>query len=254
MKNLIHLLIVAVALTFISCSKKSETASDTNVASEAEVAQETVAAAEKESETLAEKAASAMKALELELPKPKFSGTPVPIKGIPHLEKTTIGERVLPQVPSDVGLISEGKEVLSSDDWPIIGELEFLTDGDKDADEGYYVELAPELQWVQINLEESKEIFVVALWHYHSQARAYHDVIVQVSDDPEFGSGVKTIFNSDHDNSAGFGKGNDKAYIETHEGKIIEAKGVKGQYVRFYSNGNSTDTMNHYIEAQVFGR
>lgn len=198
--------------------------------------------------------AQAEKTLELELPKPKFSGTPVPIKGIPHLAKTTIGERELPKVPNDVTLISEGKDVDSSDDWPIIGELEFLTDGDKDADEGYYVELGPELQWVQINLEESKEIFVIALWHYHSQARAYHDVIVQVSDDPEFGSGVKTIFNSDHDNSAGLGKGKDKAYIETHEGKIIEADGVKGQYVRFYSNGNSTDTMNHYIEAQIFGR
>lgn len=198
--------------------------------------------------------AQAEKTLELELPKPKFSGTPVPIKGIPHLAKTTIGERVLPKVPDDVELISQGKEVTSSDDWPIIGELEFLTDGDKDADEGYYVELGPELQWVQIDLESSKEIHVIALWHYHSQARAYHDVIVQVSDDPEFGSGVKTIFNSDHDNSAGLGKGKDKAYIETHEGKIIEANGVKGQYVRFYSQGNSTDTMNHYIEAQIFGR
>ena len=198
--------------------------------------------------------AQAEKTLELELPKPKFSGTPVPIKGIPHLAKTTIGERVLPKVPDDVGLISDGKEVTSSDDWPIIGELEFLTDGDKDADEGYYVELGPELQWVQIDLESAKEIHVIALWHYHSQARAYHDVIVQVSDDAEFGSGVKTIFNSDHDNSSGLGKGKDKAYIETHEGKVIEAGGVKGQYVRFYSNGNSTDTMNHYIEAQIFGR
>ena len=198
--------------------------------------------------------AQAEKTLELELPKPKFSGTPVPIKGIPHLAKTTIGERVLPKVPDDVGLISDGKEVTSSDDWPIIGELEFLTDGDKDADEGYYVELGPELQWVQIDLESAKEIHVIALWHYHSQARAYHDVIVQVSDDAEFGSGVKTIFNSDHDNSSGLGKGKDKAYIETHEGKVIEAGGVKGQYVRFYSNGNSADTMNHYIEAQVFGR
>jgi len=199
-------------------------------------------------------AAQAEKALEIELPKPKFSGTPVPIKGISHLEKTTIGERPAIMVPDDVELVSEGKEVSSSDDWPIIGELEFLTDGDKDADEGYYVELGPELQWVQIDLEESKEIFVIALWHYHSQARAYHDVIVQVSDDAEFGSGVKTVFNSDHDNSAGLGRGGDKAYIETHEGKIIDAKGVSGRYVRFYSQGNSTDTMNHYIEAQIFGR
>ncbi|MCZ6672094.1 MAG: discoidin domain-containing protein [Verrucomicrobia bacterium] len=197
---------------------------------------------------------AADKVLEFDLPKPKFSGTPVPIKGIPHLEKTAQGARPDFKVPSDVELVSEGKEVTSSDDWPIIGELEFLTDGDKDADEGYYVELGPELQWVQIDLEASKEIFAIVLWHYHSQARAYHDVVVQVSDDPEFGSGVKTIFNSDHDNSAGLGRGKDKAYIESYEGKLIDAKGVSGQYVRLYSQGNSTDTMNHYLEAQVFGR
>ena len=79
-------------------------------------------------------------------------------------------------------------------------------------------------------------------------------MIVQVSDDAEFGGGVSTIFNSDHDNSAGLGRGKDKAYVESYEGKLIDAKGAKGQYVRFYSQGNSTDTMNHYIEAQVFGR
>ncbi len=199
-------------------------------------------------------AQAADKVLQLELPKPKFSGTPVPIKGFPHLEKKRQGARSEFRVPSAVELVSQGKEVTSSDDWPIIGELEFLTDGDKDADEGYYVELAPELQWVQIDLEMSREIFAVVLWHYHSQARAYHDVIVQVSDDPEFGSGVKTLFNNDHDNSSGLGRGNDKAYVESYEGKLIDAKGAEGRYVRFYTKGNSTDTMNHYIEAQIYGR
>lgn len=199
-------------------------------------------------------APAADKVLQLELPKPKFSGTPVPIKGFPHLEKKRQGARPDFMIPADVELVSDGKEVTSSDDWPIIGELEFLTDGDKDADEGYYVELAPDLQWVQIDLETSSEIFAIALWHYHSQARAYHDVIVQVSDDPEFGSGATTVFNNDHDDSSGLGRGKDKAYVETYEGKLIDAKGAKGRYVRFYSKGNSTDTMNHYIEAQVFGR
>lgn len=197
---------------------------------------------------------AAEKVLELELPKPKFSGTPVPIKGIPHLEKAAPGSRPAFKVPADVELVSDGKEVTSSDDWPIIGELEFITDGDKDADEGYYVELGPGLQWVQIDLEASKEIFAIAIWHYHSQARAYHDMIVQVSDDPEFSSGVKTVFNNDHDNSAGLGRGSDKAYVESYEGKLVDAEGVKGQHVRLYSQGNSTDTMNHYIEVQVFGR
>ncbi|MBC9889500.1 MAG: hypothetical protein F7B06_06545, partial [Opitutae bacterium] len=52
----------------------------------------------------------------------------------------------------------------------------------------------------------------------------------------------------------GLGRGNDKAYVESYEGKLIDAKGAEGRYVRFYTKGNSTDTMNHYIEAQIYGR
>jgi len=29
---------------------------------------------------------------------------------------------------------------------------------------------------------------------------------------------------------------------------------VKGRYVRLYSNGNTTNKMNHYIEVEVFGK
>ena len=43
-------------------------------------------------------------------------------------------------------------------------------------------------------------------------------------------------------------------YIETHFGKLIDAKGVKGRYVRLYSNGNTTNKFNDYIEVEVFGK
>jgi hypothetical protein len=94
----------------------------------------------------------------------------------------------------------------------------------------------------------------VVIWHFHAQARVYHDVIVQVSDDPKFESGVKTIFNNDHDNSAKLGTGRDQAYIENYEGKLIDAGGVKGRYVRLYSNGSTTDELNHYVEVEVWGQ
>ena len=142
----------------------------------------------------------------------------------------------------------------SSDDFPVIGELEYVTDGDKDGADGSYVELGPGLQWVQIDLEQAREIFAVALWHYHAQARAYKDVIVQVADDADFISNVVTVYNSDHDNSAGLGIGKDKEYIETNGGRLIDAKGVQAQYIRLYSNGSSSSDMNHYIEVEVFGR
>ena len=82
----------------------------------------------------------------------------------------------------------------------------------------------------------------------------YRDVVVQVSDDPDFISGVKTIFNNDQDNSAGLGIGKDREYFESDEGKLIDGAGVKGRYVRCYSKGNTSDAQNHYIEVEVWGK
>lgn len=191
--------------------------------------------------------------LKIEVPRPVFIGTPKPIKGFPHLEKKGL-KRAAPLVPAGTVNLAAGKDVTGSDDFPIIGDLEFITDGDKDGEEGYFVELAPKTQWVQIDLKKASTIHGICIWHFHSQARAYHDVIVQISDDPDFVDGVKTIFNSDHDNSSKLGVGKDLAYVETYKGKYIEAAGAKGQFVRLYSGGNSTNAMNHYIEVEVFGK
>ena len=43
-------------------------------------------------------------------------------------------------------------------------------------------------------------------------------------------------------------------YVETNEGKLIDAKGVHGRYVRLYSSGNHVNDMNHYIEVEVYGK
>ena len=195
---------------------------------------------------------SSAKPLKLDVPRSQLTGTPVPIK-IDNLEAKTPNPE--PDVPEDVKNIAKGKKVTSSDDFPLIGELELVTDGDKEAAEGSYVEIQNGFQWVQIDLEKTSEIFAVAVWHYHSQERAYKDVVVQVSDDPTFKSGVKTIFNNDHDNSAKLGKGQNKAYVETNLGKLMVVNPpVKGRYIRLYSNGNTSNDMNHYIEVEVFGR
>ena len=65
---------------------------------------------------------------------------------------------------------------------------------------------------------------------------------------------MQTLFNNDHDNSAGIGEGKDMEYIETNQGKLIDAKGVQGQFVRLSSNGSTGSDMNHYIEVEVFGK
>ena len=191
--------------------------------------------------------------LKTDLPKPLFVGTPVPIK-VPNLEPVQKGKRPDFMVPAGTVNLAKGKKVTASDNEPVVGTLDLITDGDKEGDEGSWVELAPGKQWVQIDLEKSAEISAVLVWHYHSQARAYSDVVVQISDDPKFEKDVTTIFNNDAANELGLGAGKDLAYVETYEGKLIDAKGVKGRYVRLYSKGNTTSKMNHYIEVEVFGK
>lgn len=190
--------------------------------------------------------------LETKLPRPLYTGTPAPFK-VANLERPRKGKRPVFKVPEGTINLSAGKSVTSSDDWPVIGELELATDGDKDGEEGYYVELGPKLQFVQIDLQERAAIYAIIVWHYHGQPRVYHDIIVQISNDTEFKTGIQTVYNNDHDNSAGLGVGKDKAYLETYEGRLIDANGAVGRYVRLYSKGNTTDSMNHYIEVEVFG-
>ena len=194
-----------------------------------------------------------MTVLKIELPKPMFVGTPVPVK-LPNLEKPGQKQAELKVPEGATTNIAAGKKVTSSDEFPVIGDLEMVTDGDKDGADGSYVELGPEVQWMQVDLEKPHNVYAIVVWHYHMNARAYHDVIAQVSDDPEFKTGVNTVYNSDHDNSAKLGAGKDKAYIETNRGRLIDAKGATGRYVRFTSRGNTADEMNHYVEVEIYGK
>jgi hypothetical protein len=82
----------------------------------------------------------------------------------------------------------------------------------------------------------------------------YFDVVVQIADDPNFIKNVRTIFNNDHDNTSKLGAGKDMNYVETSEGRLVDAKGAVARYVRLYGNGNNADEMNNYIEIEVFGR
>ena len=157
-------------------------------------------------------------------------------------------------VPKGVTLLSVGKPVSASDEEPIIGEIAMITDGDKEGSEGSFVELGPGVQWVQIDLGDSYKIYPIVVWHFHSQAAVYFDVVIQVSDDPDFIDSVEVVFNNDHDNSSGLGVGKQKEYIEVYEGRLFKGKGAKGRYVRLYSNGNTSTDLNHYIEVEVYGK
>jgi formylglycine-generating enzyme required for sulfatase activity len=191
--------------------------------------------------------------VEIELPQPQFEGTP---KNMRASRIKPVQTEPGPPFLAPVGTtnVALGKPVSSSDAEPVIGELAMITDGDKEAAHGSFVELGPLLQHVTIDLEAEHEIYGVRLWHYHLEARVYFDVIVQVSNDPNFGAGVTTIFNNDMDNSAGLGAGRDMHYVDTYFGELFDAKGVRGRYVRLYSRGSSADDLNHYIEVEVYAR
>lgn len=198
-------------------------------------------------------AAEAKVPLKIELPRPLFVGTPVPVQ-LPNLEQPLKGKRPDLMVPAGTKLLSAGKPVTASDTEPIIGDPSMITDGDKSGTDGAYVEFGPGVQWVQIDLGAADRLAAIAVWHFHSQARVYHDVIVQVSDDPKFKQGVRTLYNNDANNAAGLGKGSDLAYVETYQGRVIAAHGVRARYVRLYSNGNTSDELNDYCEVEVYGQ
>lgn len=194
--------------------------------------------------------------LKTEIPEEVLAGTPPDVLSMlfPGLEKLPKGKRPDFLVPKGTVNLALKKKVTSSDPNPVLGELKYVTDGNKEGTEESYVELGPMLQWIQIDLEKPSNIYAIFVWRYFREARSYHDVIIQVSDDEKFTKNVKTIYSNDQDNSARKGIGKSRPYIETNLGKLIDAKGAKGRYVRFYSQGNTANDLNHYVEVEVFGK
>ena len=191
--------------------------------------------------------------LDIKLPRAMFEGTPQPLR-VPHWEKPLGKDRPPFLAPVGTKNVAFEKPVSSTDDLPIYGELEMITDGDKEAADGSYVELGPFKQSVTIDLEAEYDIYAIVFWHYHKQAVVYFDVVVQVASVPDFITGVTTLFNNDIDNSYGLGVGKDMHYTETNEGKLIDARSTRARYVRLYSYGNTSNDLNHYIEVEVFGK
>jgi len=195
-------------------------------------------------------------AVDIVLPKPMFVGTPQDTR-VENLEKPLGKPRPPFLAPEGTTNVALNMAISGSDEEPIIGDLEMITDGDKEAADGSYVELGPFVQYVTIDLEKQHEIYAIVVWHYHKQPRVYFDVVAQLSNDPDFIGEVTTVFNNDIDNSAGLGIGKDKHYVETSEGKLIDCLSQgspKARYVRLYSNGNTSNDLNHYIEVDVYGK
>ncbi|HAV62501.1 MAG TPA: hypothetical protein DCY13_09075, partial [Verrucomicrobiales bacterium] len=175
-------------------------------------------------------------ALVLKLPLPTLKGTPEDLPKGPNIDAPSDEPPTPLQVPKGVVNVAAGKPVTSSVS-PFFGDLKQITDGDKEAIDRDAVEFKKGVQWVQVDLGAPFEIHAVAIWHDHRAIQSIRDVVIQVSDDPEFKTGVATIYNNDTDNSAGFGVGTDREYFEMKFGRAIPVKGVKARYLRSHTRG-----------------
>jgi len=202
----------------------------------------------------APKPAGGMVPLEIKLPAPAFKGTPKDVPVGPNVEPISDKPRPAMMVPAGLKNIAPGSKITCSDKTVSAENLAKLTDGDKEASDQSVIFVHKGTQWVQLDFGAPQEIFAALVWHAHASGKVYHDVIVQVADDPDFIENVRTVFNNDADNSSGLGVGTDREYFETYEGKLINTKGVKARYVRFYSKGSTESALNEYTELEVYGR
>lgn len=195
-----------------------------------------------------------MEPLALKLPGPAFKGTPKDVQLSSYVEPLSDKPRAPMMVPKGLKNLAPGKKITSSDKNATQATLDKVLDADKEATDESIIFLRKGTQWVQVDLGEPHEMFAIVLWHAHNSAKVYHDIIVQAADDADFLENVRSIYNNDQDNTSGLGVGTDREYFETHEGRLMNAKGAKARYLRFYSKGSTESALNEYTEIEVYGR
>lgn len=190
-------------------------------------------------------------ALALQLPAPTLKGTPEQLPAGPNIEPNSDKAPTALLIAKGTKNVALGKTVTTSVK-PFTGEPAQITDGKKEAFDYDTVEMKKGTQWVQVDLGEVYKIEAIAIWHDHRYIQVMHDVVVQVSDDPEFKTGVTTLFNNDTDNSSGLGVGTDREYFERHFGRVFDGKGTKARYVRGYTKGSHLSALNCWQEIEVY--
>lgn len=190
--------------------------------------------------------------LTLQLPAPTLKGTPEQLPTGPNIEANSDKAPAPMQIAKGAKNVALGKKVTTSVKPFSETQPDAITDGKKEAFDYDTVEMKKGTQWVQVDLGESYKIEAIAIWHDHRYIQAVHDVIVQVSDDPEFKTGVTTLFNNDTDNSSGLGIGTDREYFERHWGRVFDGKGTKARYVRGYTKGSHLSALNCWQEIEVY--
>ena len=192
--------------------------------------------------------------LVLKLPAPAFKGTPKDLPEGMSVEPISDKPRAEILVPKGCENLAAGIVPTSSDTNASAAKLGKITDGNKEFYEESIVLLRKGVQHVQLGLKKPAEIHAIVIWHAHDTQKVYRNVVVQVADDAAFTQNVRTLYNNDTENKAGQGVGTDRQYFESAEGRLIEAKGAKAQFVRMWSRGNTESALNEYTEVEVWGK
>lgn len=180
----------------------------------------------------------------------------------PVMEPTVISAPPEPIVPSPPPIVVVHRDetytnlalncsVSSSDKKPIHGTPDLITNGIEESDSNAFT-MHRNVQWVQVDLAKSCELYYLKLWH-STNGGNYHGVVVLLSDNEDFTNQVQIVFNNDAKNTCGRGVGTDKEYKETSEGLTIPAKGYRARYIRAYSNGSTFSSLNSYCELEAYG-
>jgi hypothetical protein len=191
--------------------------------------------------------------LAIQLPEPVFGGTPYDGPDIFDPDDQWHLPREPFLAPEGTVLLSRGKPVSSNVLVPRSGVLSQITDGIKEADPENRVDLGRGAPWIQIDLGAEHQLAAIVMWKFRKGTEVHLNVIVQVANDPFFKEGVTTLFNNDRADELYLGAGQDYNYFETHEGKLIDAKGVTARYMRSYASGSVYGGINHFLEVEVWG-
>ena len=166
--------------------------------------------------------------LKLKLPKPMFIGTPTNIKSA-NLEAVTGKSRAPFMVPVGTKLLSLKKPVTSSDTQPVIGELDMITDGEKEGGDGYFVELGP---GQAVGPDRSGRVVRaprdpgLALPQPGARLPRRRRPGVRRQGLPE--GRADDLQQRPRQHARAWASGKDKEYIEVAEGRLFDPKGVEG--------------------------
>jgi hypothetical protein len=207
-----------------------------------------------QNETKEKPAAAGLVPLLLNLPNAPFRGTPTDVPVGPNVEPFSTNARPPMLVPGGLKNIAPAAKLSCSDTNAAPDQLAKVTDGQKEDSDDNILFLRKGLQYVQMDFGREHEVFAIVIWHAFNRWKVYQDVIVQAADDPQFTVNVRTLFNNDLAGACGRGLGHDREYWESEQGKLIDAKGTRTRFLRFYSKGSTDSVLNEYTEIEVYGR